>query len=160
MAFFSLSCSGFSVFVVFTGVFLVESMWCEGSEQVGPVLLHPISDRMESRLLGSLLINSSNIMDMFFSPLWLICEKYAPTGSSVWPLLMFPRCPTNLSFSLIRVWPTYRWLNLFQVIAYTKFELLHAALIMHFVCNASCVMVPVLLSSWQYLQLVVWLQVW
>lgn len=107
-------------------------------------------------------MNSNMLIDMSFSPLWPLCEKWAPIGLSMLPVLMSPRCPTNLSFSLSRVWPTYcRW-HLVQVIAYTKLELLHEILVMQW-CVLPVellVMLPVLLSSGQYLQPWVWLQNW
>lgn len=75
-------------------------------------------------LLGVFLMNSRTVIWMSSFLLCPIFVKWAATGLFGSPLLMSPKCPTNLSFRRSSVCPTYCMPHLWQVMAYTRLELL------------------------------------
>lgn len=62
---------------------------------MSPVPLYPVSD--DCGLLGGIFINSKMVILTSSMSLWSHQEKCFGTGLSWWPLVMPPKCPTNLS---------------------------------------------------------------
>jgi len=107
---------------------------------------------MASGLLGGFLINSRTVMDMSFSPSWLLWEKCCATGLSCRQLAVSLMCSYVRLYMFLRVWPTYCMPHLLHVIAYIRLLLLHDTLIMVLCLMpvALLVMLPDLLRSLQY----------